>query len=576
MTELRVNVVCRNFNSDRIIPRMARALRDELGWTLSAAPSSEAAGRMPDVIYLSGYFESQRLSPWPECPVMSYFTHREEEPPGNDKAKLFDTVAGMVQLRIATCKLYADYLSAYGPTVQVSAPLERDHFTLGKRSRHRRPVVGFSGYTYKNRRKGEDLARGLAESDMAMRVEWRASGRGWPVTTTGYKWSEMPAFYQGLDVLVCPSRVEGIPMPPLEALACGTSVVVPRGVGLLDELPDVPGIYRFERGDLPSLLEALERAAFPDESADREELRAVTEPYSVENWVRDHERAVEMLSAGDNAGIEADRLNVGTLERQNVNPEIEPVDYGTGSTRGIYCVAFGGPARESCARMMRSAKEHMPDIPIALCAASPIGLEDVLITQPDSDIGGRRAKLKAYELTPAEWDAVLYLDADTEVVNPVYEFFEWVEDGWEMAICKDIAPNDLLGHIKAKVHPPEATETMEVTGTWNVLQLNGGVWSFRRCDAVRTFFRAWCVEWERWAQRDQGALIRALYTHPLKLLLLGSEWNTFPKFQPNQETAGILHFPGEARRWGGQIRGRLDGDEAWDATRRFEARRGNR
>jgi len=567
LTELRVNVVCRNYDSDRIIPRMARALRDELGWTLSAAPSENA-----DVVYLSGYFESQRMTPWPECPTVAYFTHREEEPPGNDKAALFDSVAGMVQLRIATCKLYADYLSAYGPTVQVAAPLERDHFVLATRSRHRRPVVGFSGFTYKNKRKGEDLARGLATSDMAMRVEWRASGRGWPVTTTGHKWSEMPAFYQGLDVLVCPSRVEGIPMPPLEALACGVRVVIPRGVGLLDELPDMPGIYRFERGDLPSLLEALERAVFPGEPVDREALRAATEPYSVANWVRDHAQAMEML-ASDNAGI-APAVDSIALEATPI-VAAEPVDRGTGATRGIYCVAFGDPARESCARMMRSAKKHMPDVPIALCAASAIGLEDVLIVEKDSDIGGRRAKLRVYELAPAEWDTVLYLDADTEVVNPVYEFFEWVEDGWEMAICKDIAPNDVLGHIRAKVHPPEAAATMEITGTWNVLQLNGGVWSFRRCAAVRDFFRAWCAEWERWAQRDQGALIRAMYTHPLKLLLLGNEWNTFPRFQPNQETAGILHFPGEARRWGGQIRGRLDGAEAWASVQGHEARRGH-
>jgi len=51
---LRVNVVCRNLNDDRVIPRFARYLRDHLGWTLTAAPNPRA-----DVVYLSGYFESQ-------------------------------------------------------------------------------------------------------------------------------------------------------------------------------------------------------------------------------------------------------------------------------------------------------------------------------------------------------------------------------------------------------------------------------------------------------------------------------------------------------------------------------------
>jgi len=250
-----------------------------------------------------------------------------------------------------------------------------------------------------------------------------------------------------------------------------------------------------------------------------------------------------------------------------------PVERGTGSKRGIYCVAFGDPARESCKRMMESVKKYMPDIPIALCAAKAIGPEDVLIIEPDSDIGGRRAKLRAYELSPAEWETVLYLDADTEVVAPIYQYFEWVEDGWEMAICKDIYPNDVLGHIRSKVHPSEARATEKITGTWDVLQLNGGAWSFRRCAETEEFFLAWRREWERWAQRDQGALIRAMYTHPLRILLLGNEWNTFPKFQPKQETAGLLHFPGEARRWTGQIRGRIDSDEAWAATKRFSRQR---
>jgi hypothetical protein len=57
-------------------------------------------------------------------------------------------------------------------------------------------------------------------------------------------------------------------------------------------------------------------------------------------------------------------------------------------SRGIYCVAFGDPARRCAKRMMESAKRHMPDVPIALCAATKIGPEDVLIVEPDSDVGG--------------------------------------------------------------------------------------------------------------------------------------------------------------------------------------------
>ncbi|PIE23044.1 MAG: hypothetical protein CSA62_09135 [Planctomycetota bacterium] len=46
---------------------------------------------------------------------------------------------------------------------------------------------------------------------------------------------EMRAFYQGLDVYVCASRVEGTPNPALEAAACGVPVVSTR-VGNMPEL----------------------------------------------------------------------------------------------------------------------------------------------------------------------------------------------------------------------------------------------------------------------------------------------------------------------------------------------------
>src|SRR5512137_179038 len=108
------------------------------------------------------------------------------------------------------------------------------------------------------------------------------------------------------------------------------------------------------------------------------------------------------------------------------------------SGRGIYCVAFGDPARKCALQMMHTAKKFMPKVPIALCSDKKIGPEDVLIVQPDSDVGGRRAKLRAYELAPAEWKSVLYLDADTEIAAPVYQFFQWAEDGWELVICTDV------------------------------------------------------------------------------------------------------------------------------------------
>ncbi len=287
-------MIIQNVNDDRILPRMARYLRDKLGWSVSSGPNEKAQG-----VYFLAYFEAQRfLKCWPKQPTAAYFTHREEEPPGNDKAKCYDEMAKRMSLRIATCRLYAKALERYGSTAQCAAPLDTKMFALVPRAKGGRPVVGFSGYTYHNHRKGEDLVRGLMLNPLAGKMQWVACGRGWPVPTQRLPWALMPRFYQSLDVLVVPSRVEGIPMPPLEALACGARVVIPQNVGILDELRDCDGVFRYPRGDLKGLLRALERAAFPDKPIDREALRAVVAPYSIEAWCRDNALAVEHMLEG--------------------------------------------------------------------------------------------------------------------------------------------------------------------------------------------------------------------------------------------------------------------------------------
>ncbi len=547
---MRVHILCRNWQEERIIPRMARALRDALSWTLSGEVDPYA-----DVIYLLAYFEEQRARPWPRVPVAAYFTHREEDARSAAKAHLYDEVARRVQLRVAMCRLYGDQLAKLGPTVIPPLPVERERFVPARGgARNTRPVIGLSGYTYGNGRKGENVIRATLGSKVAGRVEWRASGRGWPVPTRGYTWAEMPSFYQGLDVLVCPSLVEGGPMPVLEALSCGVRVVVPRGVGLIDELPEMEGIHRYERGDAASLVTALEQAAFPERPADRDQLRAAVAKHSVEAFVEAHQRAFD-----ETFSIKTHAVDRGSQA-------------GKGQ-RGIYCVAFGELARKAAAHMMATVRQHMPDVPICLGAARRIGPEDVFVRLEDSDAGARRAKLMAYEVTPPEWQTVLYLDADTEVVAPVYRLFEWCEDGWELVICTDIQSMETLHVFGHKATREEVAETMRLVGTEHTLQYNGGVWAFRRCEATERFFRRWRAEWERWAQRDQGALLRALHTEPIKVWLLGNQWNTFPRFQPDLQTAGILHWPGKARRWTGAIPGRIDGPAAWRMVRQFEGKR---
>jgi hypothetical protein len=238
--------------------------------------------------------------------------------------------------------------------------------------------------------------------------------------------------------------------------------------------------------------------------------------------------------------------------------------------RGIYCVAFGDPARKCAKQMMQSAKKHMPEIPIALCGDRKIGPEDVFVRQADSDIGGRRAKLKAYELAPKAWKAVLYLDVDTKIVGDIRFYFELIEDGWEFVICKDPHLMDTMHAFRRSNNLAELNETAAEIFTLHTLQFNGGVWAFGRNKRIGDFFKRWLAEWERHAQRDQGALIRAMYRDPLKVYVLGNQWNTFPKYTKGIETAGLFHYPGMARRWKGMIPGRIDSPAAWARVKQFE------
>jgi hypothetical protein len=240
------------------------------------------------------------------------------------------------------------------------------------------------------------------------------------------------------------------------------------------------------------------------------------------------------------------------------------------SGRGIYTVAFGEPARACAARLIRSIRQHMPGIPVALCGVRPLGIEDVFVEAEDTDVGGRRAKLRAFELAPPEWDAVLYLDADTELVAPIGALFGWIEDGWEFVICRDV--KETLHWFQRRNNLDEFEHVRQVMGTLWALQYNGGVWAFRRCEAARRLLERWLAEWEIYGQRDQGALVRALHAAPLRMLVLCNEWNHCgPRYTPQCAEGAIRHRPGQARRWAGKIPGRIDSREAWRIVRRWEA-----
>jgi hypothetical protein len=532
---MNVNIVVHRLHANRIVQRMARDLAMATGWTLIEEPDESA-----EVNYFFPYFEQVRYGEFSATPTAAWFTHREDNHP--EKVANWHAAAQAVALRTTSAPMYLAGLAEYGLAALVTPYLDRDKFSPGPPPTNHKPTIGVSGYTYRGGRKGEAFITRLMNGELGSRARIVAAGRGWPGETHSYTWSEMQEFYRSLDVYACPSLIEGIPMGVLEALSCGVPVVIPHGVGLLDSLPAAPGIHRYARGDYADMERTLRDAL--STAPDREALRAATERFTLRAWADDHRRAFEGLLSPIHAGVKA-------------RPDWR-------GRAGVFIVAYGDPSRRCAMRLVESIWRHMPGLQRAVASDAPLGVEDVFICQPDADVGGRSVKTRIDELAPAEWEYVLYLDADTELTADVSFLFDLLRDGWDAFFCIDASNRQVAKMMLRRDNKDEAKETFRLWGADDFLQFNGGVFGYHRNERTAAFLRDWHAEWDRYGKRDQAALDRALYHCPIRLYVLGQEWNTSLRYLKAERSAGIVHHQMEARRVGeGVIWGRLDSEEAW-------------
>ena len=273
-----VHIVC--YDDGHIIPRMYRWLSQVLGWSMGpfVATESDVINYYAPYTMLGHYGASQGKS-------MAWFTHKETASPA--KIAIWERGKQAIDYPLVTSPLYQHELGAR----LITPGIDQDHF----KPRGKQPgkgVIGVVG-TYQPR-KGPELALTLNGIKAAKTV--RVVGDDWPSFTNSQKipYADMPAFYCGLDLFVCTSTEEGIPAPPLEALACGIPVVIPRNVGMLDLLPDEAGIYRYEAGNEKEMATAV-RAALAAKH-DRNTLRDFVAPYTVGAWVESHQRVLEQIS----------------------------------------------------------------------------------------------------------------------------------------------------------------------------------------------------------------------------------------------------------------------------------------
>jgi glycosyltransferase involved in cell wall biosynthesis len=289
---MRVHVVAKGaHNSDRIIPRLARQLaqgRDD--WTLG-----EELDPAVDLNYLMVYLHGAGVEGWTHTPVGAWFSHYPTVPA---KRKSYEAMAELVDLRTTSARQYTSRLRKYGLTRMVRPPIDLEQFTIRSSGRRAvRNIVGVVGYMSEKGRKGPSLVEQLANSQLTIStIRLRAAGKGWPIYCQAFPHSQMHEFYHGLQIFLCTSTTEGIPIPPLEALACGVKVVLPTGVGLLDNFKEQPGVRHYEAGNFKDMYRALERVLIDE--VPEEELRSLVSRYTVKKWQVDHQKAFKAVLSG--------------------------------------------------------------------------------------------------------------------------------------------------------------------------------------------------------------------------------------------------------------------------------------
>jgi hypothetical protein len=135
-------------------------------------------------------------------------------------------------------------------------------------------TLGVSGRPYKGGRKGEDILKAILDDPQIMQdVRIVAMNPDWGLPTLSV--SDPADFYRALDFLLVTSRIEGGPVPVMEALACGTLAIAPP-IGVVPEFPHVP----YQTGDIGSLKSTIHRLVEEMKTSRGE----IARPMHRQNW----------------------------------------------------------------------------------------------------------------------------------------------------------------------------------------------------------------------------------------------------------------------------------------------------
>lgn len=276
---MKVHIVL--WDDQHIVYRMAQWLVDGNGWSIGDAPDNSA-----DVNYYMPYLKFD-VKQQPDTLMAAYFTHYEHGTPW--KTDQWHLASAYIDAPFVTSPIYCAP-EFYLERAQVVTPgVDRDRFRPLDREPNKTPVIGMAGVGQK--RKGPGMIVDLFYS--GLRIDLRIAGMNWPFPFATVPDEYMAVWYSNLDVYLCTSTIEGIPAPVLEALACDVKVVIPNGVGICDQLPEMEGIRHYRKGDSKDMIRAIKLAL--DDKPSGGSLRDVTTDYTIAEWCKSNLVAVEAL-----------------------------------------------------------------------------------------------------------------------------------------------------------------------------------------------------------------------------------------------------------------------------------------
>ncbi len=201
---------------------------------------------------------------------------------------------------------------------------------------------------------------------------------------------------------------------------------------------------------------------------------------------------------------------------------------------GVLYVVYGTSACQEAEASIASLRRHS-QLPVAVIGGPVKGTQTIAFDAPG--YGARWAKLNADRLVPDEWDAFLYLDADTRIRADLSVGFDILADGWDVAMAaSEHQERDWLWHVGNEERECTAQELGH-----RALQLQAGAMFVARNARTAAMFRNWRNEWKRWGGQDQAALLRAMRQSPVRVWLLSRAWNSL-------RGEVIEHMFGRARR----------------------------